>query len=78
MKRRDKQTYKVWEDGYNAKDVVSGAFLLQKMEYIHNNPCQPHWRLSTKSESYIWSSAGFYLTNAVCIIPLDDVRKVLG
>ena len=78
VKRRDKQTYKAWEDGYNAKDVVSGAFLLQKMEYIHNNPCQPHWRLSTKSESYIWSSAGFYLTNAVCIIPLDDVRKVLG
>lgn len=77
VKRRGKQTYKVWEDGYNAKDIVSETFLLQKMEYIHNNPCQPHWRLSKRPENYIWSSAGFYLTDSACIIPIDDVRKLL-
>ena len=73
VRRREKQTYKIWEDGYNAKDVVSESFLLQKMEYIHNNPCQPHWRLSTRPDNYIWSSAGFYLTSSPCIIPIDDV-----
>ncbi|MCH8290319.1 transposase [Candidatus Poribacteria bacterium] len=77
VKRPEKQSYKVWEDGYNAKDVISEDFLLQKMTYIHNNPCQPHWELSTSPESYIWSSAGFYLTNSPCIIPIDDVRKLL-
>ena len=77
VKRREKQTYKIWEDGYNAKNVVSEAFLLQKMEYIHNNPCQPHWRLSARPESYIWSSAGFYLSDSACIIPIYDVRKLL-
>ena len=77
VKRREKQIYKIWEDGYNAKDVVSETFLLQKMKYIHNNPCQPHWGLSKSPENYIWSSAGFYLANAPCIIPIDDVRKLL-
>ena len=77
VKRRKKQTYKIWEDGYNAKEVVSETFLLQKMEYIHNNPCQPHWRLSKSPEDYIWSSAGFYLSNLPCIIPIDDVRQLV-
>lgn len=77
VKRPEKQAYKVWEDGYNAKDVFSQDFLLQKMEYIHNNPCQPHWELSATPEEYIWSSARFYLTDAPCVIPIDDVRKLL-
>ena len=75
--RPEKQNFKVWEDGYNAKDVVSEAFLLQKMEYIHNNPCQPHWALSRSPEEYLWSSARFYLTSEPCIIPIDDARKLL-
>ncbi|MBC8228329.1 transposase [bacterium] len=77
VKRPQKQTHKVWEDGYNAKDVASEGFLIQKMEYIHNNPCQPHWELSVSPENYIWSTARFYLTDSPCIIPVDDVRKLL-
>jgi len=37
----DKQKHKVWDDGYNAKDVFSPGFLRQKMTYMHANPCQP-------------------------------------
>ena len=69
--------YHVWDEGYNAKDVVSEAFLLQKLEYIHNNPCQPHWHLAEAPADYLWSSARFYLTEEPGIIPVDDVRKVL-
>lgn len=71
-----KQTFKVWEDGYNAKAVVTADFLQQKMTYIHHNPCQPHWALSSTPESYLWSSARFYHTDQPCIIPIDDVRKL--
>ncbi len=77
VERPEKQHYKVWEDGYNAKDIVTEAFLLQKMEYIHNNPCQPHWNLSAAPSEYIWSSARLYLMDEPCIIPIDDVRKLL-
>jgi putative transposase len=74
---KGKAHYRVWDQGYNAKDVVSREFLLQKLEYIHNNPCQPHWRLSASPVEYTWSSARFYLTEEPGIIPVDDVRKVL-
>ena len=32
------------------------------INYIHNNPCQPHWNLSQQPEDYVWSSASFYET----------------
>ncbi len=78
VERPEKQHYKVWEDGYNAKEVIAEDFLLQKMEYIHNNPCQPRWSLSATPADYIWSSARFYLADEPCLIPIDDVRKLLG
>lgn len=72
-----RQSRKVWEDGYNAKDVFSSAFLRQKMDYSHGNPCQPHWQLSETPAEYPWSSARFYELDEPAIIPVDDVRLLL-
>lgn len=72
-----KQEYKVWEDGYDARDIFSTKFLQQKMDYIHNNPCQPQWELVDMPEDYLWSTARFYLVNKPCIISVDDVREYL-
>jgi putative transposase len=74
--RPEKQEFKVWEDGYNAKDVFTVDFLLQKLEYTHNNPLQPHWRLVERAEDCIWSSARFYLLDEPALIPLSDVREL--
>ena len=76
--RRNKQKYKVWEDGYLSKSVVTPGFLRQKLTYIHNNPVQPHWGLVDAPEDYIWSSASFYLNGESCIIPVKDVSELLG
>ena len=75
--KSDKQNYKVWEDGYNAKDIVSPKFLRQKTEYIHNNPCQPHWNLATDPTKYMWSSARFYLAGKPALIPVEDAKKLM-
>lgn len=72
-----KQEYKVWEDGYDARDIFSTPFLQQKMDYIHQNPCQPQWKLVESPEQYLWSTAAFYLDGKPCIIPIDDVREIL-
>lgn len=72
-----KQRYKVWEDRYDARNVFSPDFLRQKVEYIHNNPCQPHWRLAERPEDYPWSSARFYLTGEESIIKVDNVNEFL-
>jgi putative transposase len=71
------QKYTVWEAGYQAKEVFSPDFLKQKMEYIHNNPCQPHWCLVAEPEAYLWSSARFYLTGKPVIIPVKDARALM-
>ena len=72
-----KQEYKVWEDGFDARDVFSVEFLQQKMDYIHHNPCQPQWKLVEAPEEYLWSTAGFYISGKSCVIPIDDVRELL-
>ena len=70
-----KQKYKVWEDGYDARDMFSIEFLQQKMDYIHHNPCQPQWKLVETPEEYPWSTANFYFAEKPCVIPIDDVRE---
>ncbi len=75
--RPEKQAFKVWEDGYLAKSVVTPAFLKQKLAYLHHNPLQPHWQLAAAPEDYVWSSARYYLKDESVIIPIKDVGELL-
>lgn len=68
---------KIWEDDYIAKEIFTTQFLMQKLEYIHQNPCKPPWGLAENPEEYPWSSARFYSTDQPCIIPIDDLREYL-
>ena len=77
VKRPTKQTYAVWDDEYQAKDVVSPQFLLQKMEYIHGNPVQPYWRLAEKPDDYAWSSARFYVLGQQTAVGVSDAREMV-
>jgi REP element-mobilizing transposase RayT len=54
--------YQVWERNSLSIDIYSEKILLQKLNYIHNNPVHPKWRLSDFSENYKYSSASFYET----------------
>ena len=76
LNKDSRQEYKVWEDRYDARDVFSLEFLEQKMDYIHHNPCQPHWNLAKLPEEYPWSSGRFYIADKPAVIPVDDVRDL--
>ncbi len=54
------RTYQFWERNPLIKECYTEAFFLQKLDYIHNNPCQPKWDLAQIPEQYVWSSAAFY------------------
>jgi putative transposase len=54
------RVYQFWERDSRVKECWSEWFLLQKLQYIHNNPCQPHWKLVTEPGDYEYSSASFY------------------
>ena len=58
---RKERKYQFWQDrSYNTplhnRDVV-----VQKLEYIHNNPLSEKWKLVSMPEEYHYSSASFYL-----------------
>lgn len=50
--------FKVWQDGNDAKEIHSTAFLDEKMDYIHNNPVRAE--LVARPEDYLYSSARDY------------------
>ena len=54
------RNFQFWERDAMVKECWSESFLVQKLEYIHNNPCQQHWKLVEVPEKYQWSSAAFY------------------
>lgn len=55
--KRD-QNYKVWQNGYHSEILYSRKFLLQKLNYIHNNPVKAG--IVSKPEHYLSSSARIY------------------
>jgi putative transposase len=54
--------YQVWERNPLSIDIYTEKVLLQKLQYIHQNPLQEKWRLCTLPQAYPWSSARFYHT----------------
>lgn len=56
------RTFQVWKRDSLSIDLFSEKFVQQKMDYIHNNPCQPHWNLAKHPIEYRFSSSNFYET----------------
>jgi REP element-mobilizing transposase RayT len=58
---RPEGSYKVWEGGFHPEALESEKFVVQKLEYIHQNPVRKG--LVEKQEYWKYSSAGFYINN---------------
>jgi REP element-mobilizing transposase RayT len=56
------RNFQVWERNSLSVDLFTEKVFLQKLDYIHNNPVQPKWKLAILPEEYEWSSAAFYET----------------
>ncbi len=54
------QLHKVFKQSFDAKPIFSDKFLMQKINYIHNNPVSGKWNLAMDFVSYEHSSASFY------------------
>jgi putative transposase len=60
--KKTDRSFQFWKRDPLAISITSKKALLQKLDYIHNNPLQEKWKLASLPESYRWSSAAFYLT----------------
>jgi putative transposase len=54
--------FQVWKRNSMSIDLITARFFDQKMDYIHSNPCQPHWNLANDPIEYRFSSARYYET----------------
>jgi REP element-mobilizing transposase RayT len=61
--KQRKKKHRVFEVSSDIKPCYNEKFLLQKLNYIHNNPVTGKWKLSNLPEEYAHSSACFYLLN---------------
>ena len=55
--------HRVFQASSDIKPCYTEQFILQKLNYIHNNPLQEQWKLATSPELYPHSSASFYQLN---------------
>jgi REP element-mobilizing transposase RayT len=55
--------HQIWERNPLSIDIYSREVLIQKLDYIHNNPLQDRWKLCERAEDYKYSSARYYLCN---------------
>lgn len=58
--RRRKQHHKVFEPSFDVKICRSYGFVKQKLDYMHNNPCNKNWNLVNEPIEYKHSSMKFY------------------
>ena len=69
------QEFRVWQDGFHPKSIVSDAMMLQKLRYIHNNPVRKGFVKAP--EDWRYSSAGSYLTGGQGVLKIDHVGPLI-
>jgi REP element-mobilizing transposase RayT len=52
--------YQFWQRNALPIILFTKNVMMQKLNYIHNNPLQKHWNLAETSEDYYYSSAAYY------------------
>jgi REP element-mobilizing transposase RayT len=50
----------LWQGTFEAKECRTDKFVLQKLNYMHANPCRGKWKLCNVLWEYKHSSAAFY------------------
>ena len=61
---KDGAKHKLFEDRYDSLIIQSEKFFLEKLNYIHRNPCAEKWKLAENPEDYKYASAANYILGA--------------
>jgi hypothetical protein len=69
--------HQVWEYSFDWKCCRNEAFMLQKLNYYHKNPCAGKWMLAPTPEAYQHSSALFYNTGNRGIYEVTHYRTLV-
>jgi hypothetical protein len=75
--RKRGKLHEIWTDAFDVKECRTENFILQKLSYIHNNPCAGKWKLVDSPIDYLHSSAAFYISGKKCGYAVRDYREFL-
>jgi REP element-mobilizing transposase RayT len=64
--------HQVWQEGFHPQAIMSDAMMLQKLEYLHNNPVRAGFVASP--EHWRFSSAHEWLPGALPVMTCDQWR----
>jgi hypothetical protein len=74
--RKKGKLHEIFEPSFDAKECYTWKFILQKLDYIHYNPCSKKWNLAISPEEYLHSSAKFYFTGHPGIYPVTHIMEL--
>jgi REP element-mobilizing transposase RayT len=69
---KTRSQHQVWQEGVHPQWIPTDAIMLQKLEYIHNNPVKRGWVASP--EHWRYSSAHEWLPGALPLLRCDEWR----
>ena len=52
--------YQIWKRNSMSIDLINEKFFKQKLDYVHNNPCQSRWNLAEHPTEDRYSSTSYY------------------
>ncbi|GAC1382919.1 MAG: hypothetical protein NVSMB45_09620 [Ginsengibacter sp.] len=64
--------HQVFERSFDCREITSHHFFLQKLSYVHNNPCTGVYDLVKNPVEYEHSSAKFYITGEQGVYGIID------
>jgi hypothetical protein len=62
-------SHQVWQEGVHPQSITGDEMMLQKLEYLHNNPVKRG--LVASPEHWVYSSAHQWLAGAVPVLRVD-------
>ncbi len=65
----------IWQRNPLSVDLFNEKIIVQKINYIHNNPLQDKWNLANNTSEYFYSSAMFYENENPTFDFLKDYRE---
>jgi len=64
--------HEAWEDSFDSKEYRNEKFVMQKLQYIHANPCAGKWNLADDPSHYIHRSVFYYISGRVGVYAIKD------
>ena len=61
IERRKGKQHEIFQPSFDWKECTGEKFIIQKLNYIHENPCRGKWQLAPAPQDYKHSSAKFYV-----------------